>query len=68
MKGGAKGGGGVEIDLKTSSLSNGFNFPLATALWVFFPRKKIFHAYSVPSLKINSGRFLPRCIFPEHRS
>ena len=36
MKGGAKGGGGVEIDLKTSSLSNGFNFPLATALWVFF--------------------------------
>ena len=39
MKGGAKGGGGVEIDLKTSSLSNGFNFPLATALWVFFSRK-----------------------------
>ena len=39
MKGGAKGGGGVEIDLKTSSLSNGFNFPLATALWVFFPGK-----------------------------
>ena len=39
MKGGAKGGGGVEIDLKTSSLSNGFNFPLETALWVFFPGK-----------------------------
>ena len=39
MKGGAKGGGGVEIDLKTSSLSNGFNFPLETALWVFFSRK-----------------------------
>ena len=40
MKGGAKGGGGVEIDLKTSSLSNGFNFHLATALWFFFPENK----------------------------
>ena len=40
MKGGAKGGGGVEIDLKTSSLSNGFNFPLETALWVFFLENK----------------------------
>ena len=40
MKGGAKGGG-VEIDLKTSSLSNGFNFPLETALWVFFPGKQV---------------------------
>ena len=41
MKGGARGGGGVEIDLKTSSLSNGFNFHLATALWFFFPGKQV---------------------------
>ena len=40
MKGGAKGGGGVEIDLKTSSLSYGFNFPLETALWVFVPEQQ----------------------------